>query len=155
MNNIRAQAENIVAETDRLGVLGRGTIGYSVAVSCVESALAAALAQEHERKTKMPEFLFTAILTYINEGKENLLAHMHVIERIYLGTWPLGINKEMDDHAAKRGLHHWSCTTKGSNFSWQRFDGAVCTVFRLNTAGASYIDELREFDKCNPVQIFG
>lgn len=155
MSNIRAQAEKIVAETDRLGVLGRGTIGHGVAVSCVESALLAALTQEHERKSKMPELLSMAILTCISEGKENLLANMHVIERIYLGTWPLGINKEMDEHAARRGLNNWSCISDGSNREWRRIDGAICYAYLGGALKASYTDELYEFNKKNPIQIFG
>jgi hypothetical protein len=37
--------------------------------------------------------------------------------------WPLGINPEMDEHAIKQGLAHWSCVSPNSNDFWVRRDG--------------------------------
>ena len=69
--------------------------------------------------------------------------------------WPLGINSELDEHAKKQGLGHWSCTEKMGNGCWIRQDGEV---FRpLFNQQEGYPVELKEFDKSNPMRdlVFG
>lgn len=62
---------------------------------------------------------------------------MNVFEK-----WPLGINEDMDRHAASHRLAHWSCSDPTGNAYWIRQDGFV-HVFR-GTGG--YPDELRNMD---------
>ena len=66
-----------------------------------------------------------------------------------MNTWPLGINKEMDEHAKGRGLAHWSCTDPMSNGNWIRQDGEIYKA-HFKTSGG-YPDELKAFDKENPI----
>lgn len=59
--------------------------------------------------------------------------------------WPLGINESMDDHAAARGLSHWSCTSSSSNRWWIRKDGYPYQPnFKMPDG---YPDELRKIDR--------
>jgi len=64
--------------------------------------------------------------------------------------FPLGINKNMDDHARRCGMGHWSCTTPESNQYWVRFDGLVCSIDFGNFD--SYADCLRQCDRDNPCE---
>lgn len=63
--------------------------------------------------------------------------------------WPLGINKEMDEHAARAGLAHWSCTHTNGNDWWIRRDGYpyACS---WNLQGG-YPAELRRIDGLEPM----
>ena len=65
--------------------------------------------------------------------------------------WPMGVQPEMDRHAAAQKLGHWSCVDPGGNGIWQRIDG-----LQVSYAGrgvGTYMDELRSFDAANPMSI--
>lgn len=68
---------------------------------------------------------------------------MNVFEK-----WPLGINENMDRHAAASGMAHWSCTDPKGNLYWIRKDGVV-HVFRGN---GGYADEIRAMDSSTPMR---
>lgn len=59
--------------------------------------------------------------------------------------WPLGINPEMDAHAAERGLGNWSCVNPRSNAWWVRRDGLAYEP-RFDREGG-YVTELQEIDR--------
>lgn len=67
-------------------------------------------------------------------------------------SWPLAINTEMDEHAVRRGLAHWSCTSSRSNEWWIRRDGFPYRVTFANNV--TYEDELRKADLHNDIQEF-
>jgi hypothetical protein len=71
-------------------------------------------------------------------------------EMMEFDRWPLGINPEMDKHAAESGLDHWSCVSRSNNMWWMRKDGMEHQAFfeGLNHPDG-YVGELKEFDaKC-------
>lgn len=80
------------------------------------------------------------------------LTSIHYMGKSRFGRWPLGLNVEMDDHAARHGLAHWSCVTPHSSELWIRADGRYCEP---KSGGDGYIAELREFDHSCPVDLFG
>lgn len=65
------------------------------------------------------------------------------------GHWPLGINPDMDRHAATYGLPHWSCTDPHGNAHWRRRDGQVCEPTFRGPRG--YLDDLAAFDRDHPM----
>jgi hypothetical protein len=67
-----------------------------------------------------------------------------------LGAWPLGINLEMDRHAANVGLAHWSCVSPNTNRRWVRKDGRRCEP-RFSGPNGNYIDDLRAVDLQHPM----
>jgi len=65
--------------------------------------------------------------------------------------WPLGINPEMDKHAAQRELSHWSCVSPQSNEWWVRRDGQQHACFTRHYY-TNYPDDLRAFDREFPME---
>jgi hypothetical protein len=64
--------------------------------------------------------------------------------------WPLGVNPEMDRHAAAAGLPHWSCVSPKSNEAWVRRDGELHIAKFTMTEG--YPAELKKFDVVFPIR---
>jgi hypothetical protein len=64
--------------------------------------------------------------------------------------WPLGINPEMDRHAANAGLPHWSCVSPKSNEAWVRRDGELHIA--KFTMAEGYPAELKKFDVVFPIR---
>lgn len=69
--------------------------------------------------------------------------------------WPLGVCAEMDAHAERQGLAHWSATSPTSNEWWLRRDGLPHRC-RWDKPGG-YPAELRELDLEEPPRpwVFG
>ena len=64
--------------------------------------------------------------------------------------WPIGINPEMDNHAAKNGMSHWSCVSPKENIWWVRRDGLTCAATFKENGG--YIADLKAMDKKVPLE---
>lgn len=64
--------------------------------------------------------------------------------------WPLNVNPEMDAHAARLGLSHWSCVSTKANNWWIRADGQQFEAF-LTGSRNTYMEELEAFDLRNPM----
>jgi hypothetical protein len=66
------------------------------------------------------------------------------------GRWPLGVNPDMDTHAKRNGLAHWSCVSPSSNDWWVRADGKQFQVFQCPKQ-MTYMEELQMVDLVYPL----
>jgi len=66
------------------------------------------------------------------------------------GHWPLGVNPEMDTHAARNNLAHWSCVSASANNWWLRSDGKQFEVFQ-GPRQTTYMEELEMVDLVYPM----
>ena len=67
--------------------------------------------------------------------------------------WPLGLNREMDEHAASNGLAHWSCTSVSNNECWIRVDGLTVNWLQSYRKYHTYVELLGEMDRENPLEV--